>query len=133
MQNTSQTSLCNFNVSPLFRVCTKWCFQHRWALGLIAGKATIECRNDKHKLLWLPDAETEDSQCPSPVALIVMLVLVFHAIIPIQGKKKNRKMAKIKNLKIIWRMQYKSGTDGKNITVKDGERLKKKINLPFCW
>jgi len=29
-------------------------------------------------------------------------------------------------------MQYKSGTDGKNITVKDGERLKKKINLPFC-
>lgn len=57
---------------------------------MIAGKATIECRNDKHKLLWLPDAETEDSQCPSPVALIVMLVLVFHAIIPIQGKKKQK-------------------------------------------
>lgn len=132
MQNTGQTSLCNFNVSPLFRVCTKWCFQHRWALGLIAGKATIECRNDKHNLLWLPDAETEDSM-PFSCGTYSYAGPSIPCNYSHPRKKKNRKMAKIKNLKIIWRMQYKSGTDGKNITVKDGERLKKKINLPFCW
>jgi len=34
--------------------------------------------------------QKQKTQCPSPVALIVMLVLVFHAIIPIQGKKKQK-------------------------------------------
>lgn len=55
---------------------------------MIAGKVTIECRNDKHKLLWLPDMDMEDSQCPLPETLTVMLVLVFHAIILVQEKQK---------------------------------------------